>query len=437
MPVLIGVVCLIIALLGYQKTKYIFNPITSMFLMWALILSFSCWRLYETVIPSDQVYIIIVIGLVGYLIGTLLGMKKVQYSLGKFRIGRTNNYKINYPLLYMFGGIASVYYIFQITVVVTLLASGYTYEYIRALSIATDTNVLRSSATITMAKAFIATPMSYLSLALLPIELLKKNKNKVVLLGAIWLMLGYIITTGGRSVILWFALYFMAVFLMRKSKVNREEIRALLKKYRLIILVGGIALVYLLLKMTFARKGDDVDLLKQMYIYFVCPLQNFDYHLKVVDASNMYGYGLSSFYGLIYPILFILSKLRINVFTPYVEKIYAMSFQDLQMGYNIGGGIYMNAFVTAFYQPYLDGRYLGVFVVMIIFGFLSGRFFYNAYYKNNTKSLLIYILLLQKIIFSYVRFYFTQQAQSICFIIAFLVITKATERDPKNKIISF
>ena len=73
---------------------------------------------------------------------------------------------------------------------------------------------------------------------------------------------------------------------------------------------------------------------------------------------------------------------------------------------------------------------------MFLFGGLSGRVFYEAYYKKNVKYLLIYMLVLQKIIFSYVRFYFTQQAQSICFLLAFLMVVKikenTSERDKIN-----
>lgn len=437
MPVIMGFLCLIIAVYGYCSTKYLFNPISAMFFMWALILPFSHWGFYDTVVPSDRVYIVIAIGLVAFFIGTLIGTKPVKNKFGSLNNLKGHKYKFNYTLLYILGAITLVYYASQIIIVLRLLVSGYDYEYIRALSIATDTNVLRASAAVNMTKAFIATPMSYLALALLPIELLKEKKNKIMIIGCITFMFGYVFTTGGRSVILWFALYFIATYMMRKKKTDWETLKKIIKKYRVIIIIGGIGLVYFLLKMTFARKGEDINLLKQIYIYFICPLQNFDYHMNVVDNVKMYGNGLSSFYGLIYPIMYFLKCLGFNVFTPYVQTIYNMSFQDLQMGIDIGGGIYMNAFVTAFYQPYLDGRYIGVIIIMFIFGFVAGRIFYNAYYKNNMKSVLIYMLLLQKIVFSYVRFYFTQQAQSICFLLAFIVIIKCKEKDEEHKVIKF
>lgn len=437
MPVLMGLICLLIAFWGYRRTKYIFNPITAMFFMWGLILPFSCWGFYDTVVPSDTVYLIIGIGLIAYIIGTLYGMKPVKYRLGKINKVEYKEYKMNYMLFYVLSAIAIIYYASQLVLVIGLLRSGYDYNYIRELSVDTDMNVLRSSPIVTMTKAFVAAPTTYLTLAILPFELFKKKKNKLVILESLLLMMFYLLTTGGRSVLLWCALYFVAVFFMQKKQLDYKMVKKFLHKYRAIILVGGIFLCIALLKMTVARKGEDVDLLNQMYIYFVCPLQNFDYHISVVDNSKMYGYGLSSFYGLIYPLLFLLSKVGINVFTPYVETIYAMSFQNLQKGINIGGGIYMNAFVTSFYQPYLDGRYVGVVLVMLVFGFASGRAFYNAYYKNDKKALLIYLLLLQKIIFSYVRFYFTQQAQSICFLFAFLIIIRWHNGEREDKKITF
>ena len=438
LAVFFGLACFPIALLAYYKTKYILNPITAMFTLWGLILPFSCWGFYDTVIPSDKVYIIIALGLTAFLIGTMVGMRPVEYKLRNIiNTSRKREYKFNYWLFYILGTITILYYISQLIIVIGLLRSGYDYTYIRNLSVSTETNELRSSALVTMTKAFIAAPMTYLTLAILPIELLKKKKNIIVIIESIVLMLCYLLSTGGRSVLLWCALYFIAVFLMRKKLSNYKEIEKLIKRYRRIIILGGITLFAVLIKMTAARKGDDFDLLNQMYIYFVCPLQNFDHHLKVVDTSSQYGYGLSSSYGLLYPFMFALSKLGINVFSDHVLTIYNMSFQNLQRGVNIGGGIFMNAFVTAFYQPYLDGRYVGVVIVMILFGFASGRSFYKAYYKNDTKSLLIYLLLLQKIIFSYVRFYFTQQAQSICFWLALFIIIQWKPSDDENKVIRF
>lgn len=437
LAVTIGLMCFPIAMYGYHRTKYIFNPITSMFVMWGLILPVSCWGLYDTVIPSDKVYCVIAVGLLGYLIGVIGGMKPVKYSFGNYSTSNYKEYKINYCLFYILGGIAIIYYASQLVIVIGLLHAGYDYTYIRNLSTATDFNELRSSALVTMTKAFIAAPMTYLTLAMLPFEVFKRKKNWIAIIMAILLMLFYLLSTGGRSVLLWCMLYFAAIFLAQKKNIDSTLLKQFLRKYRLIIILGGIALLVILLRMTFAIKGDDVDLLQQLYIYFVCPLQNFDYHMGVVDASNKYGCGLSSFYGLVYPILFVLSKIGINVFTPFVESIYSMSFQDLQMGIDIGGGIYMNAFVTAFYQPYLDGRYIGVILIMIVFGFMSGRSFYNFYYKFEKKALLIYLLLLQKIIFSYVRFYFTQQAQSICFILAFFMILAWKQGENEDKKITF
>ena len=204
MPVLMAIVCVFLASYGYNKTKFVLNPITAMFGMWALILPFSCWGFYGTIIPDANVYIIITIGLIGYCVGTILGMKPVNFCFKNFKGFGGKKYKFNYTLIYILGSISLLYYLSQMVIVIKLLISGYDYEYIRLLSISTEENVLRSSAVVTMTKAFIATPMSYLALALFPLELLKKDKKIIALIIYICLMLGYIITTGGRSSLVWF-----------------------------------------------------------------------------------------------------------------------------------------------------------------------------------------------------------------------------------------
>ena len=63
MVVFLSILFLIISYWGYKKYRFILNPVTAMFMPWALILPFSNHSFYEVVDPSPRVYTILTIGL--------------------------------------------------------------------------------------------------------------------------------------------------------------------------------------------------------------------------------------------------------------------------------------------------------------------------------------------------------------------------------------
>ena len=172
---------------------------------------------------------------------------------------------------------------------------------------------------------------------------------------------------------------------------------------------------------TISRKGENVDFFFQMYQYFVVPIAHLEYRINELNASffNVYGYGMASFYGVFYPFMFILTLAGWK-YPIWLTTIRDLSFMNLENVVLLGSAR-MNAFVTTFFQFYLDGGMFGVFVGGVLFGFFVMHFYKKAKNGTDDKYTLIYLLLLQKLIFSFVRFYFTQPVQGISFLMAFFV----------------
>lgn len=425
MAFIIGFICAIIAVFSCLKTKFVFNPLTTMLAIWSVLLPLSGLRLYQTYALSDKALLVIAVGLIGYTIGTSIGMIPIKYVYHNTTIREAErqsvDYVFNYKLLYILNTISILVYSFLLVQVIRLLLSGRTYIYIRELFVSEDEGGLRSNHLINVLRSFIATPMTYLMMAVFPIEVFFKRKDRLLIIQTVLLIVFFVLTTGGRSVMLWFPIYIVYVYLY-KRKITSSSDRHRNRKNKRRIILGVIVMGFFLYIMTINRKGEGVDLLREAYIYFVAPLPHFDVWIDRVSSNNVIGYGLSSFYGLLYPFVYLLRLLHIFNGNPeFVLKIYNYSFSYLEASSFIGPHTKMNAFVTIFYQPFVDGRFLGVFFILFVFGFICGRSFYKANYQNNLKSLLIYLLLFQKIIFSFVRFYFTQQAQSLCFILAFVI----------------
>lgn len=420
---LFSFICFVIALCGFVRYRFALNPVSAMFFLWAVIVPLSGVGFYGTRIPQTSTYTIIAVGLAAYLLGVLLGSKRYRIISGAKDINaQTAVCKINYWFLYALMLVSLAYYLIQSVYVVRLLASGNTYADIRMMVAADEENVLNGSRALSAIRAFIAVPTTYLMIAILPIELFFGKRKKALFFGAAALMLLFVFTNGARSVIVWIAIYFLVVFsFFRRSHKIKIRIK---RKYKTRLLAGGVVLLVLMFYMTIFRKGADVDFRKQLFLYLVAPVPHFDHYVDVVNSSNEYGYGFSSFYGILYPLFYVI-RIVTGSYPEFITKIYYMSFEMMEPGLNLGNGVYMNAFVTAFYQPYLDGRFWGVMLIMILFGFLCSQTFERTWFNQDLKSMLIYSLLLQKILFSFVRFYFTQQAQAMCFIFALLAIRRS------------
>lgn len=425
MAFLFSLIIFIIGVFAWKYNRFFLNPITIVCFIWAVILPFTGSGLYGVNVPSDKTYVVIAIGLFTFIFGAFAGSTKVKFVLSKSykkNITTQREYRVNYTFVHIISAISMFYYLFQMAIVVRLLMSGMDYYVIRQIAVGSGENVLNSSTLIAQLKGLIAYPTTYFMIALLPIEIFFGAKNKLIIGEAIILMAMFVLTSGGRSVIIWLAIYVLTIYAFYK-KSHPDFTVKIVKKYRKHIIISFILLFVFMLYITQSRKGDDVDLLREIYIYFVVPVTHFSHYIDVVDASGVLGMGISSFYGFLYPLFYLLRLFRVfNGYPKFILNVHYMSFEMMETGYPVGGGINMNAFVTMFYQPYLDGRIIGVIIIMFMFGFLCNRAFISAYYRKNMRGMLLYVLLLQKIIFSVVRFYFTQSTQAISIIFAFIAI---------------
>lgn len=424
MAYIISLLCLLIAFIGVMRNKYFFNPITFMFAIWGVIVPISVQGFYGMKSPSDKSLLIISLGLIGYLLGCLVGNRRKRIIIKQ--ITRTNvDYApihLNYSILYILISIALVYFAWAGFVSLRLLLSGKSFMYIKQLAVDFEgTNELRSSVFTITVKNFIAQPTAYLAIALLPIEIFFGRRDKKLIIASVCLAFLWVLSTAGRAIIIWIALYFAAVYLYYRIKLKIEK-RKIKLRTKILLAIGVVLLFIALIYTTTLRKGSNYDIYRQMLIYFVAPIPHMDYYVQAVDSgySEVLGLGLSSFYGFAYPFLFLI-RLLIGRFPEFSTLIRFLSFDMFERSISLGGTIYMNAYVTIFFQPYVDGRLLGVFLLLMLFGYWCGRLFYNSFYLNDMRSFLFYILFLQKIMDSTVRFYFTQTSQAMCFIFAFLV----------------
>ena len=415
--------CLVFFLVFTSIYKNIFNPCSIFFALWGILVGLSSLGLFGALIPSDNTYLMIGLGLGGFGLGFLFGSMNSQKS--KLTItnnttfkGKSEEYELNTKLIFFLFTISSLYLLYQAFIVIQLLKSGLKLDAIRILATSSDYNALRSSNLSIAIQNFIVTPTVYLSIAILPIEWVKGNHSKLLLMSTAFMAIAWVLTTGGRSIIIWFIMYLMYMLWWTGKRI------ILKKRTKIIALMVVVLSIAILGVSTVSRKGKETSIFFQAYQYFVVPLSHFEYRVQLLDSvySGVRGYGLASFYGLLYPIMFIL-----NVFGFSYPKLYNtmryLSFTSLEDVVTLGN-IRMNAFVTTFYHFYLDGGLVGIVVGSVIFSFFTIFAFRKANFGKNKKYTLIFLLLFQKLVFSFVRFYFAQPVQAISFILAFFIYTK-------------
>lgn len=432
MILLFAALLLAISLIAYAHYKHLFNPITLMFGLWAVIIPLSNEEFYGIVMTDASVYRIIAVGLLSFLIGVVCANNKVRLVLrggprltdnaGKCERG------IDYGFLYALGFISLIYFGIVMVRLIPYIKAGNLLAVVRDMAVSSETNDLKSSTSIILLKNFIATPTARLLVAFLPVEWVRGRRDKLLIVLTILVFLLDIVTTGGRASILLLGEYFICVLTMQMLREGEVVHKGKLTMGQKVLLLGfGVLLFFFLLKTTYARKGADVNLFRQIYIYYVAPIKFFEYNKNIIDTtySGFYGYGTASFYGFFYPFVFLLKAL--GFYSEYPQIFVTsrfLSFTMLEKSVFLGKNFTMNAYATMFFQPYIDGRLPGVILMSFLLGYFTNLSYRKARLTGDVKWLLIYLLFFQKVLNSEVRYYFTMPGQAMCLIYALLAIRK-------------
>ena len=80
MPSILAGMCLIFAILGLVYEKNLYNPVTAFFGLWSVIIHAAGLCLYGMYPASTNTYIIILIGIIGFLLGCIWVYFPRKYS---------------------------------------------------------------------------------------------------------------------------------------------------------------------------------------------------------------------------------------------------------------------------------------------------------------------------------------------------------------------
>ncbi len=382
------------------------------------------YGLFET---SGKAYLIIFVGILSFNLGYCALNKKIKIKSSTVKLGMST-YEINYKLILILCCLELLFRLKDLSVTIPGILSGQSLEILRRMAQDTgsDLYTTRSGIESAMRTLFVYPFMN----ALIPItavDFWMGKRNKALLFSTVGLSIISVLCSGGRSNILMLAVSFTVVyFFSGKYLKHYVALKGIWKRKRRIIFISASILgATILLLATFSRSGQNT--IRFLYYYYAMPPYMLSEWGNTVEQQGIYGYGLSSFCGYTFSILYLLKNLfRLSSYPEFFYNIVLATSATDQEWVTISSlGSPANAYVSIFWFPYYDGRFIGLIILMFLLGLFIKQIYLRACDFSDSRMIAIYVLLFYGIFMSYVRFQFAQTAQALAFIyILFLIKRK-------------
>lgn len=411
------ILCGLLSIIALLRYKNIFNPVV----MFCTVFAFCSWlstlKIDNVNIPSNEIYLMVGLGVLFFWVGGMM----IDNPL---RIKRNNSYRVlNYKRLKIISiiGIASSIVELKNTVEV-LLHGGLAAVYAQRLAVQFDGayNAMRKSFIESVNSQFIFAPIMYF---LIPafIYLYFKEKKKKYFVYSVFALLAVLISNGGRTIVLVYIIYYLISLSLFKAKSNKIfAINKSNSKYW----VGG-TLILIILTYVFLQRQTDIS--KTIGSYFGYPIIHMQEKL-VRAGTYQYTYGMSSFQGILRPIINVFEIITGN------ESLLmnnATKVSDIaNAAIRLSPSVLYNAFVTPFYYFYIDFGWSGICVLSLVFGGFSNiRYRRFMKYPDDRNTILFMLSFALPICFSFVRFQYALGNIPWAMILTFFCTTKESDTD--------
>lgn len=414
-------VLLLLLLFSILKEKNVYNPLSIFLAMWFVICFLASLQLFDMYDYSYRAPLVILIGVIGYYLGFMIARKYKIKSIAKLPIigfDKSKEYEVREKLYIILLIIPLAVYATMAISVVGLLASGYSASTIRELYRDSGETALSGMASsliygsklLKQLDSYAAKPIVLASIPLLSIDIAEKGKiTKTSLLAIISLGLSMFVTFGRINLFL-VIVSIICVFLIRKRKLTKKTKRRI--KYIAIVIFVAVAVFFTFLS-NVRSSGSNSNTIQNIYAYFSIPVPLLDYWMEHVNDAEAYSLGFSFISGIVANIMNVLARLNIFIEPYKVCELYNYNLVDHFV--SVFPTYRYNAYVSMFFAFYLDFREFGVLFGSMTFGYIVSRSYRRA--KENSVYLAFYLLLLQTVLWSFVRWNFVIVSYCFSFIV--------------------
>lgn len=430
----------IMAIIAALSEKKIFNPLTIFSAIWAFLVIFESLGLFRLFKTDDWVYFLFITGEISFAAGYILFRKTKLFHRRIVLTEKSrwnpeeSTFELRRQCIYSACIICIFFYLIDlITLYPTLVSGGL--SAIRKICQNADSIVYaRRSGIENAIRTLFVGPVAFALLPITAVDVFRERMDKKLVLLCLSVIMLRVITEGGRVVVAYFMLHIVLAFILKGKENalnemfgnNLPKIKEYVKqrKYMLLsviatVVVGGVVLFVT----TLSRSGNDAII--HMYFYVAMQGKMFEIWARRVDTEHLYGFGLASLNGFLYPIIyFVKNAFGFYDFPGYWGKIVNMiQATDSEWQWMSGYGR-ANAFVSLFWFFYFDGRFLGIIIGMFVYGLISAKTYRTALRFPNDKNLCICMMVIQGLLFSMVRLQFATPYYALAFIYITLFYNK-------------
>lgn len=406
------------SLIGYKtEKKVLINPITVFCVLWSVICFLSSLSLYTITVPRLDTYLTFLCGTISFMVGYYC----IKHYLNKYQIYKCKNYgfevELRKKLLCIIAIICILFSLFNLFNVFSQIGTLNMQKVQGALQSGEIYN--HSSKVINAITFLFITPISFALPAIVASNLWNKKRDNTLLILTIILCLLRMLMTANRSTFLLLLMFLVVATYVKylySSKTEKKNIKK--------ILLGIVCLGTILFVIMTLYRGHNA--FRNLILNFSMPPRMFEIWSDKVAKQNIYGYGLASIFGFLYPIFYIIK----NVFglpglPSLIQTIYDWIMMTDTLWVAPGEKITANAYVTLYWFFYLDGRLISILIGMFALGGLSA-FVYLKLCSNlkNQKSIACYCMFFYLLTFSFVRLQFSVTNFSLALVFILFVAYK-------------
>lgn len=421
MEYLVIFLCLITFAVSKNRYRFFYNPISFFSAVWLVIVGLVVLDLSDLNDVSQKVYGIVFVGILCFIMGASVGQKK-RFTIGhayirKESIEFVDTYIINYRAVYILMCISLVIVFLKFSSTLVLYMSGLDMHDIRVMY-STGENAYGGGAIFSVLSSYVVAPFVVAVMPIAGVALFYPSQRKVFVAVLSVILVGMqVLADGGRSALV--QMIFCVAIIYILTMHTREKRLLTRKAKRRIVIVCLIGLVGLISLSRF--RGIEDNIWDSFYTYICGCLPYMDYRLSTVDSSGFCTYGWSALFGVMVPIQWILSVF--GIYIPFFAKVTEVA--SVQETYFIGTETEFNAFTSTFYHLYLDGRWIGVAIGMLLYGFLAGTCYRKLLEERNARNVYVYTLILLGLLFSMIRFPFVKHNYVIALAMSLLLFKRA------------
>lgn len=406
-------------LLGWKKNKFILNPLSIFSAIWVIVAlcAFTHGKLNR---PQDETVQMLIIGTLSFGAGNIVAQNSHRrtYKFQSIKItGDGSKYSLRYNLICILSIICILAYFYNLLLLIKLVGSGN----LGLIKLYLQTNENGRSSWLNAFYFLLVDPLTVAIPICAIADFIFGEKNRKLLVLAVILTVVKTVANTTRSTLGIFIVYF-AVGSLMYIKINGYDVRLkkFIRKRRKQIFVSCVVAIIAFVYMTIARGSDVWD---NLWTDFALPTSLFEYWKKVVDDQNIYGYGLASLNGFIYPIFYFIKNLFGIPIPEYVETIHALA-NDTESFVWASNTVTANAYVSIYWYFYLDFRLIGIIVGLFVVGYFSEKCYRDAMYYKSSKNFAVYCFFIHMVIFSIVRMPFTIVSSALGYVLVVAVLYK-------------